>query len=174
MASRGCARSYGFGVPDWPEPVQRVAGFLEASGAEARIEQFANGTPTAKDAADAVGCALADIVKSLVFRCDDRAVLVMVPGDRRADSGKVASHLGCTEVRIARADEVREATGFDPGAVAPFPLPYVETVLIDRSLLSRELVWIGSGSDHHLVGLEPSELVRLSHATPMDAVGGGA
>jgi prolyl-tRNA editing enzyme YbaK/EbsC (Cys-tRNA(Pro) deacylase) len=161
-------------VPDWPEPVQRVAGFLEASGAEARIEQFANGTPTAKDAADAVGCALTDIVKSLVFRCDDRAVLVMVPGDRRADSGKVASHLGCTEVRIARPDEVREATGFDPGAVAPFPLPHVETVLIDRSLLSRELVWIGSGSEHHLVGLEPSELVRLSRATAMDAVGGGA
>ena len=158
----------------WPEPVLRVAGFLEAAGAEARIEEFADGTPTAKDAADAVGCSLADIVKSLVFRCDGRPVVVMVPGDRRADSAKVAQQLGCGDVRIARPEEVREATGFEPGAVAPFPLPRVDTVLIDRSLLSREQVWVGSGSDHHLVGLAPAELVRLSRATTVDAVGGGA
>jgi prolyl-tRNA editing enzyme YbaK/EbsC (Cys-tRNA(Pro) deacylase) len=161
-------------VSEWPEPVQRVATFLEKAGAEARLEEFSNGTLTAKDAADAVGCALGDIVKSLVFRCDGRTVLVMVPGDRRADADKVARHLGCARARIAAPDEVRDATGFDPGAVAPFPLPHVDQILIDRTLLSRELVWIGAGSHRHVAGLEPAELVRLARATAMDAVGGGA
>ena len=50
----------------------------------------------------------------------------------------------------------------------------MDTVLIDRSLLTRELVWVGAGSDRHMAGLEPSELVRLSRATAMDAVGGAA
>src|SRR5688572_17356670 len=118
-------------VSEWPEPVQRVAAFLEESGAEARIEEFSAGTPTAKEAAEAVGCALGDIVKSLVFRCDGRAIVVLVPGDRRADADKVAGAVGCTDLRIARGGEIEQATGFTPGAVAPFPLPAVDTVLVD-------------------------------------------
>ena len=158
----------------WPEPVQRVATFLAEAGAEARIEEFSSGAPTAKEAAEAVGCALGDIVKSLVFRCDGRAVVVLVPGDRRADAEKVAGAIGCSDLRIARGGEIQEATGFPPGAVAPFPLPGVDTVLVDRSLLARGLVWAGAGSDRHIVGLEPSELVRLSRAKAMDVVGGAA
>ena len=110
----------------WPEPVERVASYLRAAGAEVRVEEFANGTPTAQAAAKAVGCDLAQIVKSLVFDCDGRKVVVMVPGDRRADSEKIALAAGCSFARIAGAEEVSDATGFDPGAVAPFPLPRVE------------------------------------------------
>lgn len=161
-------------MSEWPEPVRRVATFLEEAGAEARIEEFSSGTPTAKEAAEAVGCALGDIVKSLVFRCDGRAIVVMVPGDRRADAEKVAGAIGCSDLRIARGAEIEEATGFAPGAVAPFPLPAVDTVLVDRTLLTRELVWAGAGSDRHIVGLAPSELVRLARATPVDAVGAAA
>jgi prolyl-tRNA editing enzyme YbaK/EbsC (Cys-tRNA(Pro) deacylase) len=54
--------------------------------------------------------------------------------------------------------------------VAPFPLPRIETVLIDRSLLAHELVWVGAGSDRHMAALAPADLVRLSHARPIDAV----
>ena len=151
-----------------------MAAFLADAGAEARIEEFASATPTAKDAAEAVGCSLAEIVKSLVFRCDGRSIVVLVPGDRRADAAKVADAAGCSAVRIAGAAEVEEATGFAPGAVAPFPLPAIDTVLIDRSLLAMELVWVGAGSDRHLAGLEPAELVRLSRATARDAVVAGA
>ena len=161
-------------VSQWPEPVQRVATFLEEAGAEARIEEFSAGTPTAKEAADAVGCALGDIVKSLVFRCDGRAIVVLVPGDRRADTDKVAGAVGCSDLRIARGAEIEEATGFTPGAVAPFPLPAVDTVLVDRTLLTRELVWAGAGSDRHIMGIQPLELVRLSRARAMDVVGGAA
>jgi prolyl-tRNA editing enzyme YbaK/EbsC (Cys-tRNA(Pro) deacylase) len=154
----------------WPEEVERVAAFLRESGAESRLEEFADGTPTAEDAAKAVGCELAQIVKSLVFDCDGRSILVLVPGDRRADRGKIAAAAGCSKARIAGADQVREATGYEPGAVAPFPLRQVEAVFLDRSLLGHPLVWIGAGSERHMAALAPTELMRLSKAAPMDAV----
>jgi prolyl-tRNA editing enzyme YbaK/EbsC (Cys-tRNA(Pro) deacylase) len=156
----------------WPDEVERVAAHLRESGAESRIEEFRKGTPTAEDAARAVGCELGQIVKSLVFDCDGRAVLVLVPGDRRADRRRVAEAAGCSAARIAGPEQVLEATGFEPGAVAPFPLPRVHSVFIDRSLLQHRLVWIGAGSTRHMAALTPTELVRLAQAKPMDAVEG--
>jgi prolyl-tRNA editing enzyme YbaK/EbsC (Cys-tRNA(Pro) deacylase) len=135
-----------------------------------RVEEFKDGTPTAQAAARAVGCDLGQIVKSLVFQCDGRPVVVMVPGDRRADSEKIAEGAGCRAARIAGSEEVADATGFEPGAVAPFPLPRVERVFIERTLLSQQVVWIGAGSDKHMAALTPAELVRLSRARPMDVV----
>jgi prolyl-tRNA editing enzyme YbaK/EbsC (Cys-tRNA(Pro) deacylase) len=157
-------------VRPWPDSVERVAAFLRESGAEARIEEFEEGTPTAEDAARAAGCETAQIVKSLVFVCDDRAVLALVPGDRKADAAKVAKAAGATRARIASPERVREATGVGPGAVAPFPLQRVDRVLVDPTLLSHDVVWIGAGSERHVAALAPSELVRLSRATPVDLV----
>ena len=65
----------------WPEPVERVASFLRAAGAEARVEELGVETSTAEAAADAVGCTLAQIVKSLVFMCDRAPVVALVPGE---------------------------------------------------------------------------------------------
>jgi Cys-tRNA(Pro) deacylase len=158
----------------WPEPVERVAAFLRTAGAEARLEQFAEETPTARDAARAVGCDLAQIVKSLVFQCDGASCVVLVPGDRRADAAKVARAAGCAKARVAGPAEVEAATGFVPGAVAPFPLARVSKVFIERTLLAHEVVWVGAGSRHHLAGIAPAELVRLARAQPMDAVEDGA
>jgi prolyl-tRNA editing enzyme YbaK/EbsC (Cys-tRNA(Pro) deacylase) len=154
----------------WPDEVERVAAYLRESGAESRVEEFDEGTPTAEAAARAVGCELGQIVKSLVFDCDGRAVVVLVPGDRRADRSKVAGAAGCSAARIAGPEQVHEATGFEPGAVAPFPLPHVHAVFIDRSLLQHRLVWIGAGSPRHMAALPPPELVRLAQAKPVDAV----
>lgn len=153
----------------WPEPVESVARVLREAGAEARIEEFERETPTAEDAAEAAGCELAQIVKSLVFDCDGRAVVVLVPGDRRADRRKIAAAAGCASARIAGPAEVEAATGFVPGAVAPFPLPRVDRVLVDRRLLAHRIVWIGAGSEHHLAALPPAELVRLARAETVDA-----
>jgi prolyl-tRNA editing enzyme YbaK/EbsC (Cys-tRNA(Pro) deacylase) len=152
----------------WPEPVERVAAFLRDAGAEVRIEEFATGTPTAAHAARAVGCDLRNIVKSLLFECDGRAVLAMVPGDRRADAGKVGAAAGATAAIIASPARVLEATGFEPGAVAPFPLLDVERVFLERTVLVLDRVWIGAGSTRHMAGLAPGELLRLAHAVPLD------
>jgi prolyl-tRNA editing enzyme YbaK/EbsC (Cys-tRNA(Pro) deacylase) len=157
-------------VRAFPEEVERVASFLREAGVESRIEEFADGTPTAEDAARAAGCALGQIVKSLVFDCDGQPVVVLVPGDRRADRDKVAEAAGCRAARIAGPEQVREATGFEPGAVAPFPLPRVERIFVDRVLLRHRVVWIGAGSTRHMAALSPADLVRLAHAEPLDAV----
>ena len=128
------------------------------------------GTGATEDAAQAVGCELGQIVKSLVFDCDGRKVLALVPGDRRADSEKVARAAGSRFARIAGTDEVREATGFDPGAVAPFPLEHIDAVFVERTLLSQPVLWVGAGSERHMAALSPTELLRLSRARPMDVV----
>src|SRR5262245_39452963 len=154
----------------WPEDVERVAAFLREGGVEARIEEFNAGTPTAEDAARAVGSKLAQIVKSLVVDCHGRPFVVMVPGDRRADLRKVARAAGVRKAKVAGPDRVRAVTGFEPGAVAPFPLPKIDRVLVDRQVLVHERVWIGAGSPHHVDTLSPSDLVRLSKAEPVDAV----
>jgi len=154
----------------WPEPVERVSAYLRSAGVEARLEEFEDGTPTAEAAAQAVGCEPGRIVKSLVFDCDGRPAVVLVPGDRRADPAKVARALGCARAKVAGPDEVRRATGFEPGAVAPFPLPLVERVLIEQTLLGHDRVWVGAGSANHMAGLSPQDLVRLARAEPIDAV----
>jgi Cys-tRNA(Pro) deacylase len=154
----------------WPDPVERVAAYLREAGAEARLEELESGTATAEEAAKAAGCTLAQIVKAIVLVCDGRPVVALVPGDRRADLDKIARAVGAEKAKIARPTEVEEATGFAPGAVAPFPLPNVDRVLIDQSLLSHDVVWVGAGSETYLAALHPGVLVRLARAQPVDAV----
>ena len=151
-----------------PEPVERVSDFLRESGAEARIHEFADGTHTAQAAADAVGCELGQIVKSLVFVCNEKPVVALVPGDRRGDPTKVARAVDAGAARVASAQEVEDATGFAPGAVPPFPLSNVDVVLMDRALYRHQLVWAGAGSARHVVGMAPAELARLARARPLD------
>jgi Cys-tRNA(Pro) deacylase len=154
-------------VESWPEEVERVARFLREAGAEARVEEFSTPTPTAQAAADAIGCELRQIVKSLLFECDDgRPVVALVPGDRRADAAKVAAAAGAARARIASPERVREVTGFEPGAVAPFPLSRVERIFVEPGLLAQTRVWVGAGSDRHMAGLAPAELIRLTLAQP--------
>jgi Cys-tRNA(Pro) deacylase len=152
----------------WPEPVERVARALREAGAEARIEEFSQGAATAEDAARAIGCELRQIVKSLLFDCDGQPVLVLVPGDRRADARRIAAVIGARRARVAGPAQVEEATGFAPGAVSPFGLRRVERVLLDRSLLGGTLLWVGAGTHRHLAGVPPTELVRVSRAEAVD------
>jgi prolyl-tRNA editing enzyme YbaK/EbsC (Cys-tRNA(Pro) deacylase) len=159
-------------VLEWPDSVERVAAIVRERGADVRLEEFSDATPTAAAAARAIGCEPSEIVKSVVFICDGNPVLALVPGDRRADAAKIASAADAGYARIAKAEEVVAATGFEPGSVAPFPAPNVECVLLERELLLQEIVWIGAGSDHHMAGLAPMDLLRLAGALPVDLVEG--
>jgi Cys-tRNA(Pro) deacylase len=154
----------------WPESVERVAAVLRERAVDARLEEFEDGTPTASAAARAVGCEPAQIVKTIVFVCDGRPVLALVPGDRRADAAKVAAAAGAGYARMAGREEVLAATGFEPGAVAPFPVPHVARVLLERELLQHDTVWAGAGSSRHMVGLSSSDLLRLTKADIEDLV----
>jgi prolyl-tRNA editing enzyme YbaK/EbsC (Cys-tRNA(Pro) deacylase) len=152
----------------FPQAVERVSAHLRESGAEARIQQFPEGTHTAQDAADAVGCELAQIVKSLVFVCDARTVVALVPGDRRGDAAKIAAAVEAGAARVAKPPEVEDATGFAPGAVPPFPLPEGTVVLMDPALFRYPLVWAGAGSAQHVLGMAPGELARVARARTID------
>ena len=155
-------------MTDWPEPVERVSAVLRAAAVDARIEEFKEGTPTAREAASAIGCELAQIVKSVVLVCDGAYVLALVPGDRRADEDAVRALVGAQEVRVAKPDEVVRATGFEPGAVAPFPQRAVTRTLMDTSFFAHDEVWIGAGTSSHMASLRPAELLKLSGATSVD------
>jgi prolyl-tRNA editing enzyme YbaK/EbsC (Cys-tRNA(Pro) deacylase) len=155
----------------WPEPVERVARELRAAAAEATIQEFPAGTPSAREAATAIGCSLSEIVKSIVFVVGHEYVVALVPGDRRADDGSIAAAAGASTARVANAEEVVAATGFEPGAVAPFPLKAVARVLMERTLLQHERVWVGAGSPEHMAGLAPAELQRLARAETADLLG---
>lgn len=152
----------------WPDEVERVARVLRDAQIETRVEEFHEGTPTADAAADAVGCRLEQIVKSLVFACDRGWLVALVPGDRRADRAKLARATGCERVKVAGPEDVLHATGFRAGGVAPFPLPGIDHVIVDRRLLAHRVVWIGAGSERHMASITPPDLVRLSQAREAD------
>ena len=160
-------------MSDWPEPVERVSEVLRVAAIGGRIEEFPEGTPTARDAAKAVGCELSQIVKSLVFVCDGAFVLAMTPGDRRADDKAIAEAVGAELIRVATAEEVVHATGFEPGGVAPFPQRAITQTLIDRSFFAWQEVWIGGGTDRHMAALPPADLARLTRAKPIDLAARG-
>jgi len=154
----------------WPEPVERVAAYLRAAGAESRLEEFPTPAATAQAAADAIGCDLDQIVKSLLFMCEEKPVLALVPGSRRADPAKVADAAGASGARVAKPAEVVAATGFEPGGVSPFPPPSGAPVLVERTILSNAVVWVGAGTEVHMAMVSPLELVRLTRGDAVDIV----
>jgi prolyl-tRNA editing enzyme YbaK/EbsC (Cys-tRNA(Pro) deacylase) len=143
--------------------VQRVREALAARGLAAEVKELAASTRTARDAAAAVGCQVAQIVKSLVFRlpASGGAVLALVSGTNRASEALLAGLVG-EPVARADADFVRERTGFSIGGVPPLghsgPLP----VLIDRDLMSFPLLWAAAGSPNAVFAVTPAELQRIT------------
>jgi prolyl-tRNA editing enzyme YbaK/EbsC (Cys-tRNA(Pro) deacylase) len=112
--------------------------FLEAArvlGHEVEVRRFPEGTRTAADAARALGCDIGQIVKSLVFLADGRAVLALTSGANRVDTAKLAELAGTAEARRANADEVRAATGYAIGGTPPFGHPTPLSAFIDHLLL---------------------------------------
>lgn len=143
---------------------ERVRSYLETHGLADAIFTFEQSTKTAQMAADAMGCELGQIVKSLVFVVDESPVLALVAGDKRGDTGAIAALLGGKKASFADADTVRSATGYAIGGVSPFDLPSDLTVLVDDSLERFEVVYPAAGT--------PSSMVRMSLPQLMDTCGG--
>jgi prolyl-tRNA editing enzyme YbaK/EbsC (Cys-tRNA(Pro) deacylase) len=164
-----------------PLPVQRPEGFRRVAAALAAaghapplwLEVAAR---TSQEAADALGVAVGQIAKSVVFRrkLDDGAVLVVTAGDRRVDEKRVAAITG--PLGRADADFVKARTGFSIGGVSPlgFAAPTAQdtplTVLIDRSLFRFDAVWAAAGHPNGVFRATPDELVRLAAAPVADVV----
>ena len=112
---------------------------------------------TAPEAAAAVGVPVGAIVKSLVFRCGDEAVLALVSGANRADERRLEAELGAAVSR-ADADFARAATGFSIGGVPPLGHPAPLRTLVDEDLLSHPVVWAAAGTPHAVFPIEPAAL----------------
>ena len=148
--------------------VARVTDAARAAGVEISVERFPEGTRTAADAARAVGCEVGQIVKSLVFMADGRAIVALVSGANRVDLGRLAAAAGATEARRADGDEARTATGFAIGGVPPFGHATEVIVLVDRDLLAYERVWAAAGLPDAVFAITPAELVGASDGTVTD------
>jgi Cys-tRNA(Pro) deacylase len=148
--------------------VARVVAAAGDAGLEITVERFPEGTRTAADAARAVGCDVAQIVKSLVFVADEGAVVALVSGANRVDLGLLASAAGCAQVRKADGTEAREATGYAIGGVPPFGYPGAVHVVVDRDLLGHDRVWAAAGLPDAVFGVSPEDLLRVSGGTAAD------
>ncbi|MFI2783386.1 YbaK/EbsC family protein [Streptomyces sp. ALB3] len=146
----------------------RFAEALRELGLDVEVRRFPDATRTAAEAAAAIGCALGQIVKSLIFEADGVPVLVLVDGASRVDVELVRRELGAGKVERARADLVRETTGYAIGGVPPFGHRTKTRVLADRGLLGHAEVWAAAGHPHAVFRLAPTVLVELAGGTLVD------
>jgi prolyl-tRNA editing enzyme YbaK/EbsC (Cys-tRNA(Pro) deacylase) len=145
--------------------LERVRAFLSAAGLDDGLIAFGDrSTKTCELAAEAVGCEVGQIVKSLVFVAGGTPVLALVAGDRRGDTDAIGELLGAGPVRFAGADTVRASTGYAIGGVSPYDLPEGLTVLVDESLERFETVYTAAGT--------PSSMVRIPRERLFELVGG--
>ncbi|HEX5950991.1 MAG TPA: YbaK/EbsC family protein [Actinomycetota bacterium] len=141
--------------------------FLEAAavlGHGVEVRRFPEGTKTAADAARAIGCDVAQIVKSLVFVADGRPVLALTSGANRVDAVRLATLAGAGEARRATPEEARAATGFAVGGTPPFGFPQPVRVFIDPDLLDFDEIWAAAGTPDSVFRTTPEELRRTTNA----------
>jgi prolyl-tRNA editing enzyme YbaK/EbsC (Cys-tRNA(Pro) deacylase) len=155
---------------DRPDGFRRVADALQQLGHAQEPVWLEVSARTSQEAADALGVAVGQIAKSVVFRrrSDDRVVLVVASGDRRVDEGKVGAITGA----LARADAefVKSRTGFAIGGVAPLAHASAPVTLIDRELFRFDAIWAAAGHPNGVFRLAPAELARYTGAPVADVV----
>lgn len=154
----------------FPLGVQRVRAVLAERGHPHAPVMLSDAARTAQQAADALGVALGQIAKSIIFRrkSDGAAVLVITSGDRRVDEKKVAALVGA--LGRADADFVKAQTGFSIGGVAPLGHVVPPVALIDRELFRFAEIWAAAGHPHAVFRLTPADLERLTGAPVADVV----
>lgn len=144
----------------------RVARLLEAAGVPAEVVEFEHPTRTSAEAAAAIGCSVAEIAKSVVFRGQQsgRAVIVVASGANRVSESRVADSVG---EALGRADAafVRAQTGYVIGGVAPIGHAEPATLLLDEDLRRFERVWAAAGTPFSVFPLAPADLQRLTGAS---------
>jgi Cys-tRNA(Pro) deacylase len=151
--------------------VERVRQYFKDNGLDISVVELDKSTRTAQLAAEAIGTELGSIVKSLVFLADGKPALVLVAGDRWADTRKLAQVLKAKKVKIAHADTVRAETGFAIGGVPPvghhIPLP----ALIDRSLSRFETVYAAAGAPNAVFPIAYDMLLQITAGQVADVTG---
>jgi prolyl-tRNA editing enzyme YbaK/EbsC (Cys-tRNA(Pro) deacylase) len=151
---------------------ERVVAAARARGLDIEPVTHPDGTRTAEDAAQAIGCEVGQIVKSLVFDLvhgdEVHPVIALVSGSNRLDEAKLVAAARADGTRRADADRVRAVTGFPIGGVPPFGHPQEVTTFVDADLLRHEEVWAAGGTPQVVFGIAPSALVEATRGTVTD------
>jgi len=157
-------------LKELPEGVQRVGAVLAERGHPHAPRMLDDAARTAQQAADALGIAVGQIAKSIIFRrkSDEAAVLVVTSGDRRVDEKKVAALVG--PIGRADAEFVKNRTGFSIGGVSPVAHAQPPVTLIDRELFRFAEIWAAAGHPHGVFPLAPQDLEKLTGAPVVDVV----
>ena len=144
--------------------VQRVREALEERGLAPRVVELDQTARSAAEAAQALGCRVEQIVKSLVFRGarTGKLVLVLASGPNRVDEARI-SDLISERVEKADAAYVREKTGFSIGGVPPVGHAEEPETFVDEDLLDEEEVWASAGHTHAVFGISPVDLLHLTN-----------
>lgn len=150
--------------------MRRFEAWLAEANTGIAVKAFPAGTRTAADAARAVGCEVGQIVKSLVFVADGKAVVALVSGANRVDEKRLGAVAGDPVVK-ADAETARTATGYSIGGVPPFGHATEIPVFMDRDLLGYEVVWAAAGRPDSVFEIDPNRLLELSRATIVDLKG---
>ena len=143
---------------------------LDAKGISTKVLELAASTRTALDAATSIGCEVAQICKSLIFKTQDTShpVLVLASGPTRVNEKRIAEYLGEVLVK-ADADFAREITGFAIGGIPPIGhLQKIERVFIDEDLLKFEELWAAAGTPNSVFCLKGKDLVEMTDGRVVD------
>ena len=143
----------------------RVAQLLREAGLDGNVVEFEQPTRTSADAAAAIGCTVAEIAKSIVFRgvSSGQAIVVVASGTNRVSEEKVAAQVG-EQLARADADFVRAATGYVIGGVAPVGHAQPVKILLDQDLQQFATVWAAAGTPFSVFPIAPIKLPGLTGA----------
>ncbi len=149
------------------DSVERVRAALTKAGHADTISEFSEGTRTSQDAANAVGCTVAQIAKSIVLRAGEQVVLVVASGPNRVDLAKISAAVGAP-VKSADGRWVRDVTGFAIGGVPPVSHIANVRIFIDADLMALDPVWAAAGTPRHVFRTGAKDLARMTGGTVMD------
>jgi prolyl-tRNA editing enzyme YbaK/EbsC (Cys-tRNA(Pro) deacylase) len=135
---------------------------LARLGAQGEVRRLDDSARTAKEAASALGIEVGQIASSLIFVADGEPVLVVASGGHRVDTDMLSSVLGGATITKANADDVRAATGFAIGGVAPVGHPEPVRTVIDIALSQYDVVWAAGGHPHYVFPTSYDELLRIT------------
>jgi len=143
---------------------QRVQRALEAQGVACEVVELPDSTRTAVEAAEAIGCTVAQIAKSLIFKAKEsgRPVLVIASGSNRVNEKAIGELLG-EPIGKANADFVREKTGFVIGGVPPLAHQTEPETFVDEALLAFDEIWAAAGTPFAVFRLTPDDLLKITN-----------
>lgn len=141
--------------------IEKVREYFRTFGIEDRILEMEHSSATVELAAEAVGVEPARIAKTLSFKKEDHAILIVAAGDAKVDNRKFKDTFGM-KAKMLTPDEVVELVGHAIGGVCPFAVPDTAEIYLDESLKRFDLVYPACGSSNSAIGLTLPELETYS------------